>query len=59
MTKEDLDTYIIGVILTQYSLNKELKEFDERREEAVVKELSSLKDMDTFPPMDAEILTKE
>ena len=49
MTKEDRGVYIVGVILTQYSLNKGLKEFGERGEEAVVKERSSLKDMDTFP----------
>ena len=59
MTKEDHDTYIISVILTQYSHNNGLKEFCKRGEEAVVKELSSLKDMDTFFPMDAETLTKE
>ena len=45
--------------MTQYSLNKGLKEFGDRREEAVVKQLSSLKDMDTFFPMDAKTLTKE
>ena len=49
----------MGVILTQYSLSKGLKEFDERDEQAVAKELSSLKDMDTFFPVDAETLTKE
>ena len=59
MTKEDHDTYIISVILTQYSHNNGLKEFCKRGEEAVVKELSSLKDMDTFFPIDAETLTKE
>ena len=45
--------------MTQYSINKGLKEFDEHGEEAVVKELSSLKDMDTFFPMDTETLTKD
>ena len=59
MTKEDRNSYIIGVILTQYSLNKGLQEFSERGDEAVVKELSSLKDMNTFFPMDTETLTKE
>ena len=43
----------MGVIMTRYSLNKGLKEFGEWGEEAVVKEFSSLKDMDTFFPMDA------
>ena len=37
MTEEDHDVYIMGVIMTQYSLNKGLKEFGERGEEAVVK----------------------
>ena len=37
MTKEDRDVYIMGVIMTQYSLKKGLKEFGERMEEAVVK----------------------
>ena len=59
MTEQDRDDYITGIIMTQYSLNKGLKEFGDRGEEAVVKELSSLKDMDTFFPMDAETLTKE
>ena len=61
MTKEDHDTYIIGVILTQYSLNnnKGLKEFGERGEEAVVKELSSLKVMNTFPPIDTETINNK
>ena len=59
MTKEDCSVYIMGVITTQYSLNKGLEEFEDRGEEAVVKELSSLKDMDTFPPIDTETLTKK
>ena len=29
MTKEDRDTYIMGVIMTQYSIKKGLKEFGE------------------------------
>ena len=59
MTKEDCNVYIMRVVMTQYSLNKGLEEFGEHGEEAGVKELSSLKDMDTFFPMDAETLTKE
>ena len=59
VTKEDRGVYIMGVILTQYSLNKGLKEFGESGEQAVMKDLSSNKDMDTFFHMDAEILTKE
>ena len=59
MTEQDHDDYIMGVIMTQYSLNKGLEEFGDRGKEAVVKELSSLKDMNTFFPMDAEALTKE
>ena len=59
MTKEGRVVYIMGVILTWCSLNKGLKEFGERGEQAVVKEFSRLKDMDTFIPMDAETLTKE
>ena len=50
MTKEDRDTYIICINFPEYSLNKGLKEFGEGGEEAVVKEPSSLKDMDTLPP---------
>ena len=49
----------MGVIMTQYSLNKGLEEFVDCMEEAVVKDPSSLKNMDTFFPMDAETLTKE
>ena len=59
MTEQDWDDYIMGIILTQYSLNKGLKEFGDRDEEAVVKELNSLKDMDTFFPMNGDELTKE
>ena len=59
MTKEDHDVYIMGVIMTQYILNKGLKAPGDGGEEAVVKELSSLKDMDTFSPMDTETLTKD
>ena len=59
MTKEDRDVYSMGVIMTQYSSNKGLKAFGDRGEDDVVKELSSLKDMDTFFPIDLETLTKE
>ena len=57
MTEEDCHVYIMGVIMTQYSHNKGLKEFGNHGEQDVVKELVSLKDMDTFFPMDAETLT--
>ena len=59
ITIEDCDVYIMGVIVTQYSYNKGLKAFVDQGEEALVKELISLKDMDTCFPMDAEALTKE
>ena len=59
MTKEYRDTYIMGVILTQYSPNKSLKDFGECRGEAVLKELSSLNGMNNFFPMYATTLTKE
>ena len=51
MTEEDRDVYIMGVITTQYSLKKGLKEFGDCGKEAVVKEVSSLKDMDTVDAM--------
>ena len=59
MTKEDHDTYTKCVILTQYILNKGLKEFGKCGEETIVKELSSLQEMDTVIPMNAETLDKE
>ena len=42
MSKEYHGMYIMGVILTQYSLNKELKVFGEEGEKAIVKELTDL-----------------
>ena len=37
MTDEDRDSYIMGMIMTQYSLNSGLNKFGDSGEEAVVK----------------------
>ena len=52
MTKEDHDVYIMGVIMTQYSLNKGLKAFGDQGEEAVVKRAQQPQGHGCLSPMD-------
>lgn len=54
---EDIEEYITGVILTQYSVKAGLEKFGERGEQAVTKELSQLHNMNTMVPLDATKLT--
>jgi len=53
------DEFMLGVIMTQYSLKKGLAKFGTAAEKAVTKELTQFKDMDVFVPMDPTKLTYE
>ena len=55
----DREEIILGISLTQYSLRSGLKVLGDRGDNAVVKELSTIHDMDTFTPVDAENMTLE
>ena len=57
MSTEDRELHVFGLALTQYSLNKGIKVLGVRGEAAVVKELTSIHDMDTFSPIDSSTLT--
>ena len=59
MTEAERDQWVLGVILTQYSLNKGLKKFGVKGEESVVKELTQHHDLTTFTPMDPSKLTRK
>ena len=50
---------ILGIALTQYSLKAGLRVLGKRGENAVVKELHTIHDMDTFTPVDAANMTWE
>ena len=58
-TSDERDTYIIVVVMTQYSLKKGLSVLGAPAEEAVVKELQQMKDMDVFSPVDPTTLTDD
>lgn len=58
-TANEVNDYVIHVIMTQYSLKAGMKLFEERGEKATLKELQQLHDMKTFKPVDATTLTKE
>ena len=49
----------LGIALTQYSLKAGIRVLCERGENAVVKELRTIHDMDTFTPVDAANMTWE
>ena len=59
LNEEETDTYVLGVILTQYSLKKGLKKFEGRAEEAVEKELNQFHDLRCFDPVDPSTLTRQ
>ena len=58
-TATDREEIIFGIALTQYSLKAGLRVLGERGENAVVKELITIHDMDTFMPVDAANITWE
>ena len=58
MTKEEIKSHLIGVILVQqYNLNHGIKLFGARAEEAVKKELWQINDLETYiPKMASELI---
>ena len=49
LTEEGVEEYIVRVIMiNQYTLKKELELFGEKVEEATIKELNQIHDMDTY-----------
>ena len=60
MDEADIDEHICGLIMShQYTLNKGLELFGEKAEEAAVKELKQIHDMDTYTPIDPKTLSTE
>ena len=60
MTEEQLDAYIVGVIVAQkYSLKKGLELLSEKVNVAVTKELTQIHDMETYEPVDPKTMTYE
>ena len=58
--KEDINEHILGLIMTlQYTLKKGIELFGEKAEEAAVKELKQIHNMDTYMPIDLKTLSKE
>ena len=57
---EELDNYIMGVMLIhQYNLKKGIELFGDKAEDAVMKELQQIHDMDVYVPMDPKELLYE
>ena len=56
---KDRDSYIMGLKMTQYSLKVGLKKSGDSGEEAVVKELTQLYDMENFFPMNPKELSRK
>ena len=60
MSKFEVDEHITGLIMAhQYSLKKGIQLFGNRAEEATVKELKQIHDMDTYTPLDPKTLSQE
>ena len=58
--EEDIDEHIVGLIMAhQYTLKNGLELFGEKAEEAAIKELKQIHDMDTYTPIDPKILSKD
>ena len=59
MNEGEVDEHIVGLIMAhQYSLKKGIEKFGEKAEEAVVKELTQIHDMDTYTPLHPNTLSK-
>ncbi len=56
---EDVEDYVLGVALAQYSITAGLKKFKEKGEAGVTKELTQMHDMTVFRPIYRETLSKE
>ena len=58
--KFDVDELIVGLIMAhKYLMKKGIELFGEKAEEASLKKLKQIHDMDTYTPMDPTKLTKE
>ena len=58
MPENDKDNFILGIIMTQYSLKRGLKELRAKGLNAVNKELSHMHNMYTFIPQDPSEITR-
>ena len=55
----DINEHIVGLIMAhQYTPKKGLELFGKKAEEAAVKELKQIHDMDTYTPIDPKTLSK-
>ena len=60
MGEDEICEHIVGLIMAQqYTLKKGLELFGEKAEEAAIKELQQIHDMDTYTPMDPKTLSFE
>ncbi len=57
--EEDREEYVLGIALMHYSMGAGIKNFKERGEAGVTKELTQMHDMDMFRPVARELLTKD
>ena len=51
MTKEDLDAHIVGVVLQQFDVKKDVELFGDRADMSVQKELQQIHNLETYQPM--------
>ena len=58
MSENDKDKFILGIIMTQYSLKRGLKELGARGVNTVKKELSQLHNMHTFITQDPRVIPR-
>ena len=60
MCEQEVEEHLLGLIMAhQYSMKKSIKLFGEKGEEATLKELKQIHDMDTYTPITASDLTYE
>ena len=58
LTDEEVTDHIIGLIMAQqYSLKKGMELFDDRAGKATLKEMQQLHDLDTYTPLDPNMLS--
>ena len=59
MNEEEIEEHLLGASVHQYMLKKGIELFDKEAENAAVKELQQIDDMDTYIPVDPKNLTPE
>ena len=59
MSKNDKDTFILGIIMTQYSFKRRLKDLRSRGGDSVKKDLSRMHAMHTFILQDPRKITRD